>query len=204
LPASAGWSVGWLLVGQPPVDDLVQRVRIDAGQHAAHGGLAGWLVDPAQRVAASPERGRDRPRRVPAHSPIAARDLAPASTATTATASTAVSGCRRPRRCLGSAIWVRSSSRLRHWWGASVAGAVSRWAAAGTGDEEHAVTAVRRVMGFDPHDRREPYPFRLQPYPLTRPSPTGQARTMPRPWEQPHPPRRLRARPASTSASGLR
>jgi hypothetical protein len=36
-----------------------------------------------------------------AHSPIAARDLAPVSTATTATASTTVSACRRPRRWRG-------------------------------------------------------------------------------------------------------
>ena len=37
-----------------------------------------------------------------AHSPIAARELAPATTAATATASTAPSVCRRPRRCRGS------------------------------------------------------------------------------------------------------
>jgi hypothetical protein len=42
-----------------------------------------------------------------AHSPIAARDLASASTAATATASTAPSACRRPRRWRGSAIWAR-------------------------------------------------------------------------------------------------
>jgi hypothetical protein len=55
---------GWLLVGQPPADDLVQRVGVDAGQHAADRRLGGWPPDPAQRVAARPERSQDRPRRV--------------------------------------------------------------------------------------------------------------------------------------------
>jgi hypothetical protein len=61
---AAGSSVGWLLVGQPPADDQVQRVGVDAGQHAAHGRLAGWPPDPAQRIAAHPKRGQDRPGRV--------------------------------------------------------------------------------------------------------------------------------------------
>jgi hypothetical protein len=74
-----------------------------------------------RRTVASPG-GRQRPvrgsRRTPsaastwqgaslAHSPIAARELAPATTAATATASTAPSVCRRPRRCRGSGIWAR-------------------------------------------------------------------------------------------------
>jgi hypothetical protein len=54
---------GWL-VGQPPADHLVQRVRVDARQDAADGGLGGWPIDPAQRVAARPERGQDRLGRV--------------------------------------------------------------------------------------------------------------------------------------------
>ncbi len=54
----------WLLVGQPPADHLVQRVGVDAGQHAAHGRLAWWPPDSAQRVAAYPERGQDRLGRV--------------------------------------------------------------------------------------------------------------------------------------------
>jgi len=36
-------------------------------------------------------------------------------------------------------------------------------------------------MGFDTHDRREPCLFYTQPGPLTRPSPTRQACTLPRP-----------------------
>ena len=35
-----------------------------AGQHTTHGGLAGWPPNPAQRVAAHPKRGQDRPGRV--------------------------------------------------------------------------------------------------------------------------------------------
>jgi hypothetical protein len=57
--ASRPWCGWWLLVGQPPADDQVQRVRVDAGQYAAHGRLACWLVGAAQRVAAHPERGQD-------------------------------------------------------------------------------------------------------------------------------------------------
>jgi hypothetical protein len=57
---------GWWgrLVGQPGADDLVQRVGVDAGQHAAHGGLGGRSPSAGQRVAACPERGQDRPGRV--------------------------------------------------------------------------------------------------------------------------------------------
>jgi hypothetical protein len=39
-------------------------VGVDAGQHAAHGGLAWWPIGPAQRVAAHPERGQHRLGRV--------------------------------------------------------------------------------------------------------------------------------------------
>jgi len=55
---------GWLLVGQPGADDPVQRVGVDAGQHAAHGGLGGWPPCAGQRVAACPERGQDHPGRI--------------------------------------------------------------------------------------------------------------------------------------------
>jgi Transposase DDE domain group 1 len=48
----------------------------------------------------TPSAAKTGPGASPAHSPIATRDLAPASTAATATASTALSGCRRPRRCV--------------------------------------------------------------------------------------------------------
>jgi hypothetical protein len=60
----AGWLVGWLLVGQPAADGQVQGVGVDAGEHAAHGGLAWWPIDPMQRVWACPERGQSRPGRV--------------------------------------------------------------------------------------------------------------------------------------------
>jgi hypothetical protein len=39
-------------------------VGVDAGQHAAHGRLAGWPPDSAQRVAAHPQGGQDRLGRV--------------------------------------------------------------------------------------------------------------------------------------------
>ena len=44
--------------------------------------------------------------------------------------------------------------------------------------------ARTRHGGFDnPHDRREPCLCYIQTGPLTRPSPTGQARAMTRPWK---------------------
>jgi hypothetical protein len=51
-------------VGQPGTDGAVQGVGVDAGQHAAHGGLGWWAPDPAERVVAHSERGQDRPGRV--------------------------------------------------------------------------------------------------------------------------------------------
>jgi hypothetical protein len=51
-------------VSQPPADHLVQHLGVDAGQHAAHGRLGGWPEGAGQRVAARPERGQDRPRRI--------------------------------------------------------------------------------------------------------------------------------------------
>jgi hypothetical protein len=56
-----GGRLEWLLVGQPPADHPVQRVRVNAGRHAADGGLGRWPPDPAQRVAARPKRGQHRP-----------------------------------------------------------------------------------------------------------------------------------------------
>jgi hypothetical protein len=59
----AGWR-GWRLACQPAADDTVQRVGVDASQHAAHGRL-GWGREGAgQRVAAGPERGQDRAGRI--------------------------------------------------------------------------------------------------------------------------------------------
>jgi hypothetical protein len=72
-PPRQGW--WWLLVGQPSADDLVQRVGVDAGQHAAHGGLGGWPPRAGQRVAARPERSQDRPGRI--SSPLADRGQGP-------------------------------------------------------------------------------------------------------------------------------
>jgi hypothetical protein len=63
--------MGVVLVGQPAADDQAQRVRVDAGQHAAHGRLGGWPPAPAQQVAAYPECGQDWPRRI--SSPLADR-----------------------------------------------------------------------------------------------------------------------------------
>src|SRR6266540_1616460 len=99
-----GW--WWLLGSQPGADGTVQRVGVDAGQDPAHGRLARWPPGAGQ-VAAHPERGQHLAGASLAHSPIAARDLAPVSTAATATASTVASACRRPRRWRGSVIWAR-------------------------------------------------------------------------------------------------
>ena len=54
----------WVLVDQPGADGAVQRVGVDAGQHAAHGRLPGRPEGAGQRVTARPERGQDRPRRI--------------------------------------------------------------------------------------------------------------------------------------------
>src|SRR6266511_5273494 len=54
---------------------------------------------------------------------------------------------------------------------------------AAMGDDVEAGTVVRSGHGLRyPHDRREPCLSYIQPSPLTRASPTRQARTMPRPW----------------------
>ena len=50
--------VWWLLAGQPCADGAVQGVGVDAGQHAAHGGLAWWPEGAGPRVAADPECGQ--------------------------------------------------------------------------------------------------------------------------------------------------
>jgi hypothetical protein len=49
---------GWLLVGQPGADGTIQRVGVDAAQHAAHGGLTGWPEGAGPRITAHPERGQ--------------------------------------------------------------------------------------------------------------------------------------------------
>jgi hypothetical protein len=134
------------------------------------GPRASGSTRPSTRRTAASVGGRKAPvggsRRVPsaastwpaaswAHSPITPNDLAPASTAQAATASTAPSACRRPRRCLGSGIWARSASRLRHWSPASAAvwprGRRRGWGMM----SRQAGTAVRSGHGLrHPHDRR--------------------------------------------------
>jgi hypothetical protein len=54
------WRAGrWgRLTGQPGADGAVKGVRVDAGQHAAHGRLARWPPGAGQGVAAHPERGQ--------------------------------------------------------------------------------------------------------------------------------------------------
>jgi hypothetical protein len=47
-----------LLAGQPSADGAIEGVGVDAGQHAAHGRLGGWLPGAGQGVAAGPERGQ--------------------------------------------------------------------------------------------------------------------------------------------------
>jgi hypothetical protein len=49
--------LGWLLIGQPAADGLVQGVGVDAGQHATHGGLA-WWPPPGAAGRGAPERGQ--------------------------------------------------------------------------------------------------------------------------------------------------
>jgi hypothetical protein len=47
------------LAGQPGANSAVQRVGVDAAQHAAHGRLSRWGEGAGQRVAADPERGQN-------------------------------------------------------------------------------------------------------------------------------------------------
>jgi hypothetical protein len=58
VSAAAGWSVGWLLGGQPGADGAVQRVGVDTGQYPAHGRLPGWPPGTGQGVTAHPEWGQ--------------------------------------------------------------------------------------------------------------------------------------------------
>jgi hypothetical protein len=93
--------VGGLLGGDQPVGVGVLGVQCVGGDHG------GGEVQPLQQrlklgdlvVGGVVDVGLD--------SPIAARELAPASTAATATASTVPSVCRRPCRWRGSASWAR-------------------------------------------------------------------------------------------------
>jgi hypothetical protein len=71
----AGWREGAGAGGQPSADGPVQRVGVDAGQHAAHGRLGGWPEGAGQRVAAGPERGQDLAGRI--RSPLADRGQRP-------------------------------------------------------------------------------------------------------------------------------
>jgi hypothetical protein len=127
------------------------------GDRAAAGcrwrGCAGWpwpvgcCQAPVSGSRRAPSAARTGPGASAAHSPIAASDLAPASTAATATASTVPSGCCRPRRWRGSVMVARSSSRLRHWAGASATGASSCCAAVGIRDDVGTGTGIQRGYG---------------------------------------------------------
>jgi hypothetical protein len=70
LPRRVGWW-RWLLAGQPGADGAVQRVGVDAGQHAAHGSLAWWPEGVGPRVAADPECGQHRGQGVASAAPVA-------------------------------------------------------------------------------------------------------------------------------------
>jgi hypothetical protein len=62
---AGGDGLRWrLLGGQPGADGTVEGVGVDAGQHPAHGRLAGWLPGAGPRVAAHPKRGQDLAGRV--------------------------------------------------------------------------------------------------------------------------------------------
>jgi hypothetical protein len=76
-PARPGACGCWSASHRPMTWSSVQRVGVDAGRHAAHGGLTGWPPDPTQRARHTPSAARTGPGASAAHSPIAARDLAP-------------------------------------------------------------------------------------------------------------------------------
>jgi hypothetical protein len=177
---------GWLLAGQPSADGAVQGVGVDAGQHAVHCRLGGWLPGAGPRVAAGRERGQDLTGRVAG--PLADGGQGPRAGQHRADRDAEHANQLVPSATpvAGSAIWARQPSRLRHWSGASAAGGASRWVAVGMGDDERAGTAVRTGHGLGYlHDRGEPCPLHIYPDPTTRPSPTRQARTIPRPWRHP-------------------
>jgi hypothetical protein len=79
-----------------------------------------------------------------AHSPIAVRDRAPASTAAAATASMLTSACRRPLRSRGSGTTARRSSRPGHSPSPSGAALQSWVRTGGIGDDGSAGTVFRR------------------------------------------------------------
>ena len=115
-----GGRVEWLLVGQPPADHPVQRVRVNAGQHAADGGLGRWPPDPAQRVAARPKRGQHRAECVPSATAVAwVGDL-------------------------GEAVEQATAKS-----GASTTGVSSRLAATGIGMMRGQARRSEGIMGFD-------------------------------------------------------
>ncbi len=113
LPSTAtarlgGWDVGgggcWL-ASQAPIARSSASASTRASTRrtvASSGGLKAPVRSRRTPSAASTWPGASL-----AHSPIAASDLAPVSTAATATASTVASACRRPRRWRGSAISAR-------------------------------------------------------------------------------------------------
>ena len=79
-----------------------------------------------------------------AHSLIAVRDRAPASTAAAATASMLTSACRRPLRSRGSGTTARRSSRPGHSPSPSGAASQSWVRTGGIGDDGSAGTVFRR------------------------------------------------------------
>src|SRR5436190_15109084 len=110
-----------------------------------------------------------------AHSPIAANDLAPASTAHTATATTAVRPCRRPRRLRGSGNRSRCSHRSAHRGGSNSTGTSSCEDRAAISDDVRAGTAFPREHGSrQPHDHRRPCPPYLHSGHTTPTSPATQ------------------------------
>jgi len=120
------------------------------------------------------------------HSPMAVRDLAPASTAHTATPSTPTSGCCGPRRCLGRAH-PRGSRAGRDTGQAPGPGMGTddrrwrRWAAMMWGQARSPIL----VMGFDNYMIAGNRACSTSIGQLTPASPTRQNGTMPRPWEPP-------------------
>jgi hypothetical protein len=116
LPRRVGWW-RWLLAGQPGAGGcwlasqaLMVRSSASASMRASTRRTVaspGGLKVPVHGSRRTPSAASTWPGASAAHSPIAASDLAPVSTAATATASTVVRVWRRPRRWRGSAISAR-------------------------------------------------------------------------------------------------
>jgi hypothetical protein len=105
-----GGAVAWIMalaVGEPGADCGGQGVGVKPAERAADGGLSRHRPMVVGGVAPGAERGKDRLGASVAHSAMAAKERAPASTAAAARARIATSGWRRPARARGSGTAAR-------------------------------------------------------------------------------------------------